>query len=322
VRDQNGDVFALIPADIIPRVEVFGQYEISELTESPQKLTRLLERSVEQDASLDRRKADVRWQVEQSRSEILDTNKEMSQIEDRLASLPGLEETLKQTSERLGPFRQLFEDLRQELTIDRAFVSMKALDGLPGKEILREADTVLSALNRELEGIAKQLRVVFEVADRDLGSVESRWGERKKEVEAAYEKILRELQKKTCQWLKRTRPSCSSYSSNQRRLSWSIRPEDNLDNRFITEGVAPKMREEKRRRQFVFATHNANIPVLGDAELIVGLTASGEAGQEGKARMPREHMGSIDAHPVRGLVEEVLEGGRVAFEMRRLKYGL
>ena len=98
-------------------------------------------------------------------------------------------------------------------------------------------------------------------------------------------------------------------------------PEDDLDNRFITEGVVPKMREEKLRRQFVFATHNANIPVLGDAELIVGLIASGEAGQEGKACMPQEHMGSIDARPVRELVEEVLEGGRTAFEMRRLKYG-
>ena len=98
-------------------------------------------------------------------------------------------------------------------------------------------------------------------------------------------------------------------------------PEDDLDNRFITEGVVPKMREEKRRRQFVFATHNANIPVLGDAELIVGLNASGEAGQEGKATIASEHMGSIDSRSVCELVEEVLEGGRAAFEMRRLKYG-
>ena len=97
-------------------------------------------------------------------------------------------------------------------------------------------------------------------------------------------------------------------------------PEDDLDNRFITEGVVPKMREEKRRRQFIFTTHNANIPVLGDAELILCLTAMGEA-DEGKARIPREHMGSIDARPVREMVEEVLEGGKEAFEMRRLKYG-
>ena len=97
-------------------------------------------------------------------------------------------------------------------------------------------------------------------------------------------------------------------------------PEDDLDNRFITEGVVPIMRQEKRRRQFVFSTHNANIPVLGDAELILGLAASGEA-EEGHARIATKHMGSIDARPVCELVEEILEGGKDAFEMRRSKYG-
>ena len=97
-------------------------------------------------------------------------------------------------------------------------------------------------------------------------------------------------------------------------------PEDDLDNRFITEGVVPIMRQEKRRRQFVFSTHNANIPVLGDAELILGLSATGEA-REGHAKIARDHMGSIDSDPVRELVEEILEGGKAAFEMRRSKYG-
>ena len=97
-------------------------------------------------------------------------------------------------------------------------------------------------------------------------------------------------------------------------------PEDDLDNRFITDGIVPRMREGKRRRQFVFATHNANIPVLGDAELIVGLSAAGEAGH-GSATMAPEQMGSIDAGPVRKLVEELLEGGEEAFERRRRKYG-
>lgn len=97
-------------------------------------------------------------------------------------------------------------------------------------------------------------------------------------------------------------------------------PEDDLDNRFITESVVPIMRREKQKRQFVFSTHNANIPVLGDAEQIFGLNASGEA-EEGKAKINHEHMGSIDSLPVRELVEEILEGGKDAFEMRRSKYG-
>lgn len=524
VRDQNGNIMNLAPSAIAPQVEVFGQHEISELTKSPEKLTRLLERFVERDATLDRRKADVRRQLEQSRRKILDSDKEFLQVEERLAALPALEEMLKRFQEarleerlkeqsllvreeqvlktsvgRVGPYREIVEDLRRALPIDRAFVSQKALEGLPGGEILAEIETVLSALNRELDAVAKQLQEALDGADQRLASVKTRWEVRKKEVQAAYEKILRELQKSKvdgeefirlrrqieelrplrerqtilqrarkeyedrrrsllAEWedvkaeefrqLERAAKKVSkqlaervrvqvTFAGNREplfqllkdrvggRLSESLealrqaeslslkelsdawrsgrdalaqrykmtpaqadrlaqapsevvmeveeldlapttqielnvagegqpaqwqkleglstgqkatavllllllesdaplvvdQPEDDLDNRFITEGVVPKMREEKRRRQFVFATHNANIPVLGDAELIVGLTASGEAGQEGRARMPKEHMGSIDARPVRELVEEVLEGGREAFEMRRLKYG-
>jgi DNA repair ATPase RecN len=97
-------------------------------------------------------------------------------------------------------------------------------------------------------------------------------------------------------------------------------PEDDLDNRFITEGVVPTMKEEKRKRQFVFSTHNANIPVLGDAELIIGLS-TGIQNEAVQGRIDKRHMGSIDMQPVREMVEEILEGGKTAFEMRRQKYG-
>ena len=97
-------------------------------------------------------------------------------------------------------------------------------------------------------------------------------------------------------------------------------PEDDLDNRFVTDGIVPLIRREKRRRQLIFSTHNANIPVLGDAELIVGLRASGDA-ESGSAEIAPEHQGSIDAAPVKELVGELLEGGEVAFERRRRKYG-
>ncbi|MCY4225096.1 MAG: AAA family ATPase, partial [Bacteroidetes bacterium] len=97
-------------------------------------------------------------------------------------------------------------------------------------------------------------------------------------------------------------------------------PEDDLDNRFITEGVIPRIRNQKQTRQFIFSTHNANIPVLGDAEMIIGLVASGEA-FSGRSNIADQHMGSIDNKPIRELVEEILEGGKEAFEIRRKKYG-
>jgi ABC-type uncharacterized transport system YnjBCD ATPase subunit len=97
-------------------------------------------------------------------------------------------------------------------------------------------------------------------------------------------------------------------------------PEDDLDNRFITDGVVPTMRREKQLRQFLFSTHNANIPVLGDAELIIGLTTDVQDNTV-HGRTDPAFMGAIDTGPVRELVEEILEGGKTAFEMRRLKYG-
>nr|VFK52568.1 MAG: AAA domain [Candidatus Kentron sp. TUN]VFK53059.1 MAG: AAA domain [Candidatus Kentron sp. TUN] len=99
-------------------------------------------------------------------------------------------------------------------------------------------------------------------------------------------------------------------------------PEDDLDNRFISEYIVPRMKQEKQRRQFLFASHNANIPVLGDADLIIGLTTeSDKASGKISGVIKPGHMGAIDNQPVRGLIEEILEGGRNAFSTRRAKYG-
>jgi len=97
-------------------------------------------------------------------------------------------------------------------------------------------------------------------------------------------------------------------------------PEDDLDNRFITECIVPSMRGEKMRRQFLFSSHNANIPVLGDAEQIVGLTPKVEGGVE-RAEITEGLCGSIDTPLVKELVKDLLEGGQAAFELRKQKYG-
>ena len=523
VRDESGRVSNLLPEEVLPRVEVYGQHEISELSRSRERLTRLLDRFVERDPSLARRKADALRDLERTRRSILEVGEELDQGEERLAALPGLEETLERfrdagleerlrersllvreervldsVPERVRTFRECLETLHGELPIDRVFLSAKALEELPGKDILTDVNEVLERLSRDLEQAARRIDETLTRADEGLAGVRSRWNERKREVEAAYQKILRELQQSAVDGeefirlrreIEALRPlrerrtllrrlenehltlrrslladwedvkaeefrnldraakavntelkgrvqvevtaagnreplfdmlkeeiggrlsesigalteardlslpelvgSCREGPEavqkiyavppvQARRLaeappevlmrieeldlqattaiqlntassgeppSWQTlealstgqkatavllllllesdaplivdQPEDDLDNRFITEGVVPRMRKEKGRRQFVFSTHNANIPVLGDAELILGLTAKGEA-EEGRATIRPEHMGSIDTQPVRELVEEILEGGKDAFETRRLKYG-
>ncbi len=93
-------------------------------------------------------------------------------------------------------------------------------------------------------------------------------------------------------------------------------PEDNLDNAFIAERIVQALRAAKTERQFLFATHNANIPVFGDAEWIGVCSASGE-----HAEMPLEAQGSIDIPAIRDQVASILEGGKEAFMQRKEKYG-
>lgn len=93
-------------------------------------------------------------------------------------------------------------------------------------------------------------------------------------------------------------------------------PEDDLDNRFIWEGVVPRVRDLKGKRQLLFSTHNANIPVLGDAELMVVLESVA-----GKGRIAEGGVGSLDDRTVLALAGEILEGGPDAFRRRRYLYG-
>jgi len=93
-------------------------------------------------------------------------------------------------------------------------------------------------------------------------------------------------------------------------------PEDDLDNRFVYDGVVAHLRKLKGVRQVIASTHNANVPVLGDAELIVALEGDGQHG-----RPVVDGVGSLDDAPIRVLAENILEGGPAAFNARQHLYG-
>lgn len=91
-------------------------------------------------------------------------------------------------------------------------------------------------------------------------------------------------------------------------------PEDNLDSEFIYKTLVPAIRAAKERRQVIMVTHNANIAVLGDAELLIALKATSEKGLI-VAR------GSIDHRATCDLACDILEGSREAFDRRAAIYG-
>ena len=94
-------------------------------------------------------------------------------------------------------------------------------------------------------------------------------------------------------------------------------PEDNLDNSFIAENLVKTLRSNKIKRQYILATHNANIPVFGDAEQIITMEE-----EEGYGRIAIDGLGSIDDQGVKDKVIGILEGGPDAFRMREEKYGI
>jgi hypothetical protein len=89
-------------------------------------------------------------------------------------------------------------------------------------------------------------------------------------------------------------------------------PEDHLDNAFITETLVERLRERQLGDQFILASHNANIPVLGEADLIVRLGSDGRRGFV-------EHIGQLDDPATVRAITSVMEGGVEAFD-RRAKF--
>lgn len=91
-------------------------------------------------------------------------------------------------------------------------------------------------------------------------------------------------------------------------------PEDNLDNRLIREVIVNILANIKLKRQVIIATHNANLPVLGDAENVIALRGV----DENKCSI--ETIGSIDNKEVIKNITYIMEGGREAFQYRQQIY--
>lgn len=92
-------------------------------------------------------------------------------------------------------------------------------------------------------------------------------------------------------------------------------PEDNLDSEFIYKSIVRNLRRIKEYRQVIIVTHNANIAVLGDAELIIPLKST----HSNSMIMDR---GSIDNEKTKALCCEILEGGKRAFKKRQAIYNI
>lgn len=94
-------------------------------------------------------------------------------------------------------------------------------------------------------------------------------------------------------------------------------PEEDLDNPVMLEIVA-QVWQAKQKRQLIFASHNANLVVNGDAELVAWCDYR-TAGDQSRGTIAGE--GAIDIPTVRDAIKAIMEGGEAAFNLRKEKYG-
>lgn len=90
-------------------------------------------------------------------------------------------------------------------------------------------------------------------------------------------------------------------------------PEDHLDNGFIAETVVKAIRGRPPEDQLIVASHNANIPVLGEATRVIVLESDGRTGRVASAD-------ELDAEESVDAITRIMEGGREAFELRGAFY--
>ena len=90
-------------------------------------------------------------------------------------------------------------------------------------------------------------------------------------------------------------------------------PEDDLDNRLVYELVVDRLKQAKEHRQIIVVTHNANIPVNGDAEYILSMDSESK-------NLNIYCSGSVEQSEIKKEICDVMEGGEQAFEMRLKRY--
>lgn len=113
-------------------------------------------------------------------------------------------------------------------------------------------------------------------------------------------------------------------------------PEDDLDNRAIYLDLVQYLKKKKIERQVIVATHNPNIVVGADSELIIVANQHGVSNENTYSKKFAYKTGSLEntspldaANPIvldsQGIREHVcviLEGGDVAFKLREKKYSI
>lgn len=111
-------------------------------------------------------------------------------------------------------------------------------------------------------------------------------------------------------------------------------PEDDLDNRSIFNELILYLKRKKSQRQIIIVTHNANVVLGGDAEEIIVANQDGASTPNKQFRFEymsgaieddkekEDHSDVLNSKGIQQHICDILEGGEIAFNLRKRKYNI
>ena len=291
--------------------------KLEALTKERMKLSTLIEELRKIDEELKKvgyERNSLKDQIVIKRKEIFDAR--MNQVEEINNALKGRLKISVRYEEEISDFKSKVKELlRGSKVSDDAIQSLiqppnKLVDGILLSRYVQEGTTKLQTEFGLTAAMVDRVAKWFEDLER-LNLLETLFPEDKIEIFLKVDKEFRPLDKLST-GQKATALLLLLFV--QDRILILDQPEEDLDNRFVYEDVVKILRDLKVKRQLIIATHNANIPVLGDAELVVVLEAEND-------ECLIRNSGSIDRSSIRADVKSIMEGGEEAFRVRAEKYG-
>ncbi len=288
--------------------------------ENQKKELELLEKKIE-----DKRKSIEKYETE--RKDILN-----NLVQNRKHIFEKRQEVAKDITEKTNNFVQVKIEQEKDRESYETFVTemlngsnIRDTEKNPNKKriaSIQPIDLVKLVRNGRVEELARQASVANNIAEKAINHLKNKESLFDLEIhdlndspeiklkldDGAYKSIIKLSPGQKCTAI------LSIAMLNKDKPLIVDQPEDAIDNSFIKKQIVEGLRAIKNKRQIILATHNANIPVLGDAELITVMCA-----EEKKGNIVC--CGAIDKQVIKDHVTSLLEGGKEAFTMRLEKYG-
>jgi hypothetical protein len=214
---------------------------------------------------------------------------------------------------QFGTFAAAIADVLRGSGLKYSDLSLTLAQGVSPRELLESAETNNYEAISAATGITKDrtARVLAQLREADVGLLATSLVEDEVSLQLLDGQDYKDISDlSTGQRCTVVLPIVLRHTN---RMLIVDQPEDHIDNAFIVDTLIKALLARSSESQIIFSTHNANIPVLGNADRVAQLGSDGRRGFV-KVAAPLDNLNIVSA------ITTVMEGGADAFRRRAIFY--